>query len=362
LHRRFAVLAALGNRVGGTVNNADYVRELRPLLPAEAFRPNRWAYVPIGIHLAIVAAGWTAARHAPSIWWLPLGLLVGNSLSVLCLYAHEVSHRSVTTNKYLLYPTEFLLWGLICIPATLWQRVHGAHHAHTNGDDDTDRRFLAHELTPVGMVAAAMMFPNRTLRYNVFCFLYGIVFPWRHTIAMLYPGRTKPDFVTAKPRYATADKIRIGFEFLFIVAFQLGLARFTHGAYFLVGVVPLLITSAVVASYVLTNHGLRPVDDGHDVLAASTTVVVPEFVNTLHSNFSYHTEHHLFPTMNAKYYPLVAALFKARFPDRYHCIPFSEAWHELWRNSIASPRRDAPAPAPAVRLTAEGQAEPAVAP
>ena len=66
--------------------------------------------------------------------------------AAICLYAHEVSHRSVTTNKYLLYPTEVLLWGLVAIPATLWQRVHGAHHAHTNGDEDTDRRFLAHSL------------------------------------------------------------------------------------------------------------------------------------------------------------------------------------------------------------------------
>ena len=70
-----------------------------------------------------------------------------------------------------------LLWGLVAIPATLWQRVHGAHHAHTNGDEDTDRRFLAHELTPVGLVAAALLLPNRVLRYSFTVFLYGILFP-----------------------------------------------------------------------------------------------------------------------------------------------------------------------------------------
>lgn len=342
------------------MNNAEYVRELRPHLPAEAFRPNAWAYVPISIHLAIVLTGWIATRYVPHIWWPALGLVVGNSVSVLSFYAHDVSHRSVTTNRYLLYPTELLLWGLIFVPASLWRRVHGTHHAHTNGDDDPDRRFLAHELTPVGLVAAAAMFPSKTLRYNFACFFYWLVFPWRHAIALLYPGNGKPDFVTAKPRYSRAEKIRIGFEFLSIAAFQLGLSKFTHGAYVWVGILPVFITSAVVSWYFFTNHGLKPVDDGHDVLAASTTVVVPDVFNRLHSNFSYHTEHHLFPTMNPKYYPLVGALFSRQFPDRYHCIPISEAWAALWRNAIASPHRGTPQPETSAEGAGDRQPEPAV--
>jgi fatty acid desaturase len=344
------------------MNNADYVRELRPLLPAEAFRPNERAYVPICFHLAIVVAGWIATRHVPHIWWPVLGLVVGNSVSILSFYAHDVTHRSVTTNKYLLYPTELLLWGLIFVPASLWRRVHGTHHAHTNGDDDPDRRFLAQELTPVGLVAAATMFPNATLRYNFACLFYWIAFPWRHAVALLYPGKSKPDFVTAKPRYARAEKLRIGLEFLVIAAFQLALAKFTHGAYVWVGILPVFITSAVVSWYFFTNHGLKPVDDGHDVLAASTTVVVPEVCNKLHSNFSYHTEHHLFPTMNPVYYPLVGDLFRKRFPDRYHCIPISEAWSGLWRNAIASPHVGASEPSATPRPGVDDrQAEPAVA-
>jgi fatty acid desaturase len=343
------------------MNNADYIRDLRPLLPAEAFRPNPWAYVPICIHVAIIVTGWFATWYVPHVLWPVVGLVIGNSAAAICLYAHEVSHRSVTTNKYLLYPTEVLLWGLVAIPATLWQRVHGAHHAHTNGDEDTDRRFLAHELTPVGLVAAALMFPNRVLRYSFTYLLYGILFPWRHTIAMLYPGRSKPDFVTAKPRYSTADKLRVGFELLFIVALQALIAKLTHGAYFWAGILPLFITSAVVASYVLTNHGLRPVDDGHDVLAGSTTVTVPKYVDVLHSNFSYHAEHHLFPTMNSKYYPLVADLFKARYPERYHRIPFLQAWSGLWRNALASPRRGEQDTTIAAPRPGTARAEPAAA-
>src|SRR4249919_766548 len=94
-------LRASGSRarpVRRRMNNADYIRDLRPLLPAEAFRPNPWAYVPIGIHVAIMVTGWFATQWGPHILWPVEGLVIGNSAAAICLYAHEVSHRSVTTN------------------------------------------------------------------------------------------------------------------------------------------------------------------------------------------------------------------------------------------------------------------------
>jgi fatty acid desaturase len=321
------------------MNNAEYVRILRPLLPAEAFRPNTWAYVPITGHVAIVVAGWTLCGYVAHGWWPLIGLVVGNSVSALAFLAHDVSHRSVTTNKYLLYPTEVFLWGLVLIPATLWRRIHGTHHANTNSDEDPERRFLESEMSRTGWVAAALLFPNKTLRYNILVLLYWVTFAWRHVIAMLLPGDSKPDFVTAKPRYSTAAKIRILGEILFIVAFQFALSKFVHGAYFWVGLFPVVVASAVVSCYGFTAHCLKPIDDGRDVLAASTTVTVPELCNTLHSNVAYHSEHHLFPTMSSKYYPLVGNLFRTHFSDHYHCIPIAQAWSGLWQNAIASPRR-----------------------
>jgi fatty acid desaturase len=141
--------------------------ELRPHLPAQAF-----AVRMVGLRADLPPSRdggrrWVATRHVPHVWWPVLGLVVGNSVSILSFYAHDVTHRSVTTNKYLLYPTELLLWGLIFVPASLWRRVHGTHHAHTNGDDDPDRRFLAQELTPVGLVAAATTKRDAALQFRV---------------------------------------------------------------------------------------------------------------------------------------------------------------------------------------------------
>ena len=328
------------------ISRAEYLHTLRPLLPAEAFRPYPRAYVPILIHVAVVIAGWIAigAIRDP-IWWVLWSLIIGNSLSALAFLAHDVAHRTVTTNRYLQYPTELFLWALMYVPATVWRYVHGSHHAHTNSDEDTDRRFLSSELNVTGTIAAATLYPNRHLRYSFIFLLFWFVFPFRHTIvALLYPGRKKPSYVTAKPRYVSRDKLWIVFELVFIAALQGGVAAITHDGFFWASIFPTIVTSAVVSWYFFTNHGLKPVDDGNDILAATTTVRVPGWCNTLHSNFAYHAEHHLFPNMNPHFYPMVGDLLRRHFPTKYHCIPIWEAWRGLLQNALATPRRgEAPA-------------------
>ena len=102
----------------------------------------------------------------------------------------------------------------------MWRRVHSSHHVHTNAEDDPDRRFLAGEMSPAILAYAAVFFPNKTLRYNVLCFLHFIAYILRHTFAAFYPGQAKPKNITAKPPYTTAEKARIAFEIALIAATQ----------------------------------------------------------------------------------------------------------------------------------------------
>ncbi|MDO6658936.1 fatty acid desaturase, partial [Anaerobacillus sp. 1_MG-2023] len=60
------------------------------------------------------------------------------------------------------------------------------------------------------------------------------------------------------------------------------------------------------------------------------TVTVPKIVDILHFNNSYHTEHHLFPGMNPKYYTLVKEKIKTMWPDRYLEMPMTRALITLW--------------------------------
>jgi fatty acid desaturase len=326
-----------------SLRHSDYIATVRPLLPAAAFRPNSRGFIPIAIHISIIVCGWIACRELGKAWWPLIAIVIGNSAAAMAFLAHDLSHYSVTKNRALVYPMELLLWGFNLFPATLWRRVHDAHHAHPNGTRDPDRRFLPSELSLTGTVAAIALFPNR-LKFNVAFWLQWVVYPMRHAIAaLLYSGASKPDYVPAKPAYAASDKMWIAFEIVFIAAWQIALAWFVGGSFNLIVVtlVPVGVTSAVVSWYFYTNHSLNPVDDGSDILAATTSVIVPTTIAKLHSNFAYHAEHHLFPAMNPAFYPLVSKLLQEHFPDRYQRIPIWHAWRALFRNPVATSRRGA---------------------
>lgn len=325
--------------VSDAMTNTDYVRVLRPLLPPQAFAADTRKLIPTAIHVTIVIGGWFTFRVIPHYLWPVLGLIIGNSTAALAFIGHDISHRSVVKNRKLLYLVELIVWTLVNVPTTMWRRVHGGHHIHTNSEDDPDRRFLANELTPVTTAYAAVFFPNRMLRYNLVCFLHFITYIARHTVAAFYPGKTKPVSMTAKPAYATEEKFKIAFETALIIATQYAVYVIAGPKCFVwASIVPFIITSVVVSFYFFTNHGLKPVGDGDDALAASTSVMVPAPLNKLHVNFAYHTEHHLFPNMNSDYYPLVGELIRKHFPERYHRVPVTTAWAGLWRNTIAAPR------------------------
>ena len=94
-------------------------------------------------------------------------------------------------------------------------------------------------------------------------------------------------------------------------------------------VIPLLIANFIVMAYIATNHRLNPIVPVNDPLANCLSVTVPRWVDVLHFNFSYHTEHHLFPAMSSKYYPLVKEKIKEMWPERYHEMPMTKAL-ALW--------------------------------
>lgn len=328
---------------GTRIRHSDYIAKLRPLLPPDAFRPNAQAFLPIALHITIIVGTWIAVRELPHrVWWPLVAIIIGNSSACLAFLAHDFAHRSVTRNRALLYPLELVLWGFNLFPPTLWRRIHGAHHTHTNGTGDPDRRFLASELTLTGTVAAATLHPNK-YRWNVGFWLQWSVYGIRHALAALfYSGSSKPGYVTAKPLYQPGDRFWIAVEIGVIAAWQIALCLFLGGAYKLIYVtlIPVAFTSAIVSWYFYTNHSLNPIDDGNDILAASTSVIVPPVFSLLHSNFCYHTEHHLFPAMNPAYYPLISKLLQQHFPERYQRISIWRAWSMLLGNPIAATRRD----------------------
>ncbi len=319
------------------ISQAEYVQALRPLLPPEAFAPAPRKLWLVAIHLAVVGGGYAAIRFTPSPILYPFcTLVIGHSLGCIAFLAHELSHNTIVRHRHLKRGLELLLWGLNIFPPTLWNRIHNqTHHLNPNTVRDTDRAFLQTENSRSVRWFMRVFVPNRkTIRWLPTVFFQFVTYIARYTASAFYPADTKPAIATAKPAFVAGDKLRISCELFVILLMQVGVFFAVGGRwlpYLFAGPLSYLIASAVVMAYIWTNHLLNPLYEDNDPLLATTSVSVPPFFNLLHSNFSFHTEHHVFPSLNSNYYPLVCKLLKVNFSDRYHHLPFGEAWRRLWR-------------------------------
>lgn len=319
------------------MRTSEYTRVLRPLLPAEAFMPHTGQLWRIAAHLFVIATGCVGLRGA-SAWWqmLPCSVVMGHSLGCLGFLAHDVGHCSVTGNKLLRRGLERLLFGLNFVSATMWRRVHTqAHHSETNTANDPDRQFRLQEQTSLRSVYSRRFIPNRhTVMGSPLPWLYLIPYTLRHLITALLPGNAKLAVVPVKPTYSRSQRLRIVIDLVVIVALQTGVWHLVGArwqAFLWASPVAVCVSSSLVMSYIFTNHFLNPLCDHTDPLIGSTSVIVPKWMDWLHDNFSYHTEHHVFPGMNPRWYPEVSRLLQEHFPERYNRIPLGDAWRRLWQ-------------------------------
>jgi fatty acid desaturase len=323
------------------ISHAAYLQVLKGRLPQEAFRPRLRKLLVILAHLTIVGACYAAFHLTSSIaLYLLLAIVIGHSLMCMVFLAHELSHNTILRQPLLRYPLEVFLWGMNLIPATMWRRLHNqTHHIYSNTLRDPDRFFLKSELdAPDGRSRrwyTRLFFPHRlTSRWNLLVGFHFITYVLRHLLAVIYPRDLRPSVVTYKPSYTVKQRLHIVGEVIVIVAMQVGVYFAVGGdwlAYLFASPIAILFTSTFAMTYIWTNHYLHGLFEIHDPVAGSTSVEVPRLFDWLHSNFSYHTEHHLFPNVNADYYPLVSRLLIEYYPDRYHRLPMTEAWRLLWR-------------------------------
>jgi fatty acid desaturase len=173
-------------------------------------------------------------------------------------------------------------------------------------------------------------FPQPLLRLHFLAYLLG------NYIAAIQAEQAHPKGA-AKPGFSKKQKRRIALEAGFIVLFQLFiyLATGAEGwAYFWAGPVSYLFTIAILMAYIFTNHTIHSVNASRqtdDPLLTTISVGVHPVLNKLHFHFAYHTEHHLFPSLNSDYYPLISKVLKEKYPEKYKFMPLEKAWAELWQ-------------------------------
>jgi len=324
------------------MTQADYAKKLRPLLPAEAFLPNPDKVWILLINLAILFAGWAIAAHLDRWQWyflwlyLPLTLVMGNSVIVLLFSTHDVMHSRAISNPWVRRVISVLGLTLLWMPPTLWKAVHNReHHGKTNSLQDPDRNYLHSQPNTWGKWIQNAFVPSAEV--NPILLTIGMAHAWGvHTfrnltsVLLFNDGETKYPVVAFK--VSNKERRAIALEFLAIFGLHLGLLTYLEFhpvklllSYFL----PIWIGYAGVMFYIYTNHMACRMTSLNDVLVNSLSIRVPKLFDLLHLNFSYHTEHHIFPGLSSDYYPMVQTLLQIHYPERFNLLDAGKAWQMM---------------------------------
>ena len=334
------VTPTLGKEI--LIHHSVYVKKLRPLLPPEAFEPDPNKLAILLINLGIVLLGWGIASHLDEwpvylLWlYLPLAVIMGNSIIVLLFSSHDLMHGSVQKKSWLTYPIAFLGLSMLFMPPTQWKNLHNlVHHNNTNSLADPDRNYLYQQPDTWGKWIQNLFVPS--VEVNPLWLIVGMAGSWfvhnfRNVSSVLLFNDKSVDYVPAAFTVSPKDRLTIALECLGILGIHLSILFYLEFnpikvalAYFL----PIAIGHAGAMFYIFTNHMGCRMTEINDPLINSMSLRVPKIFDLLHLNFSYHTEHHIFPSINSDYYPMVQELLEIHYPGRMNLIDAGEAWRLL---------------------------------
>lgn len=324
------------------ITQAEYAKKLRPLLPTEVFAPDPSKLLILLINLVILILGWMIALQLDSlpvylVWlYLPVAIVMGNSVVVLLFSSHNLMHGSVIRNSHLVRWMSLLGLTMLWMPPTLWKAVHNReHHNKTNSLADPDRNYLYKQPNTWGKRIQDLFVPSAEV--NPLWLTVGMATAWgihtfRNLTSVLLFNSESVDYVPAAFKVSDKDRRTIAGEFILISMIHLSILFYLQFdpvklimSYFL----PIGIGYSGLIFYIYTNHMLSQMTTINDPLINSVSIRVPKVFDHLHLNFSYHTEHHIFPGINSDYYPMVRELLEIHYPGRMNLLDAGEAWRLL---------------------------------
>ncbi|WP_293342049.1 fatty acid desaturase [Microcoleus sp. CAWBG58] len=324
------------------IHQSAYVKKLRPLLPPNAFEPDPSKLTILLINLGILLLGWGIADYLDR-WpvyllglYLPLAAIMGNSIIVLLFSSHDLMHGSVQKKSRLTYSIAFLGLSMLLMPPTQWKSLHNlVHHSTTNSLADPDRNYLFQQPDTWGKWIQNLFVPS--VEVSPLWFIVGMAGSWlvhnfRNVSSVLLFNDKSVDYVPAAFTVSPKDRLTIALECLGILGIHLGVLfylDFNPIKVILAYILPIALGHAGAMFYIYTNHMGCQMTSINDPLINSASLRVPKIFDLLHLNFSYHTEHHIFPSINSDYYPMVQELLNVHYPDRMNLIDAGEAWRLL---------------------------------
>lgn len=330
------------------IHQSEYAKKLRPFLPKEAFLPDRSKIVILMINIMILVLGWAIASELDRWTWyflplyLLLALLMGNSIVVLLFSTHDLMHSSAIRPPHLRRLVSLLGLTMLWMPPTLWMVVHNReHHNHTNSVADPDRNYLYQQPNTWGKWIQEKFVPSLEVHPLGLCL--GMAMAWgvhtfRNLTSVLLFNQKTVNYVPAAFTVSPKERTAIAGELFVMVCLHLSILYSLqfHPLKLVLGYfLPISIGYAGVMFYIYTNHMLNRMTAVNDPLINSISLRVPKLFDVLHFNFSYHTEHHIFPGLNSDYYPQVQRLIQEHYPTRSHYVLSAR---DAWRYLLQTPR------------------------
>lgn len=302
-------------------SEAELRKLIRARLPPEALINHPWRVLWALPLVTLITLGTAIVARVPMPWpaALALGVLIGNLYGSLFFWGHELAHGAMIRDRRGQDVLLFLPFLIYCLSPHLW-RVwhHQAHHAHTNvAGRDPDNFGTLEDFRSRPSTRFLVRFAPGS-RHWLSAFYLFTFFTLQSWGVLLWKGRTEDFRRLDRTRALLETLLMIGFWG--VVAFQIG-ARATLFAI----VVPMMVANAVILSYIVTNHMMRPLTESLDTLATTMSVTTWKALDHFHFHFSHHVEHHFFPNMATCYAPAVRAQLRRFVPDRYLAPPHLRA-------------------------------------
>jgi len=222
-----------------------------------------------------------------------------------------------------------MLW----MPPTFWKVVHNReHHNKTNSLSDPDRNYLYKQPNNWGKWIQNLFVPSSEVRS--FWLVVGMGHAWgvhtfRNLSSVLLFNNELTQYTPTAFKVSSKERRAIALELFLIIGVHLAILFYLDFhpikiilSYFL----PIWIGYAGIMFYIYTNHMLCRLTSVNDPLINSVSIRIPKIFDVLHLNFSYHTEHHIFPGINSDYYPRVQTLLQTHYGDRFNLLDAGEAW------------------------------------
>jgi fatty acid desaturase len=304
-----------------------YAREVRAHLTPSVFQPATGRLLWLPVHVAvIVGLAAFVVLGAPS-WPVALAcaIVAGHSWGCLGFLAHEAMHHALTKNRLVEKLVGYAGFGLYGLSPTLWVAWHNqAHHGNTGrpvADPDGFGRLGFWEKNALVRMLEKFSPGSGHKRSGAFLFFW---FSLHSLLVLVFHSQRNGYYARVSKRVVYAESAA---AWAFWIA---ALALIGPWNFLFVYVVPVLVSNAMVMSYIATNHFLNPLTEVNDPLANSLSVTGPRWLEVLHLHFGYHVEHRLFPTMSGRHAPAVRDVLRRLYGERYLTMPHARALRLLY--------------------------------